>query len=154
MTSIDLMLTKDLNGWLRPFRMMLWLNHQYEWLGIYQQKLDRRLYIYRIDFRIRPTLFINCIIQNITHLFTCFDGSLHSEPPKSYIRLHLLTEKGLKLCKYGSPNTHSPMKRRATPLRPSKSYISVNLKLKRTWNYAYSPCEIQNLTPKIVYIYV
>ena len=62
--------------WLRPFRMMLWLNHQYEWLGIYQQKLGRRLYIYRIDFRI--TLFINCITQNIKHLFTCFDGSLHS----------------------------------------------------------------------------
>ena len=32
--------------------------------------------MYRINFRI--TLFINCITQNIKHLFTRFDGSLHS----------------------------------------------------------------------------
>ena len=43
--------------------MMLWLNHRYEWLGVYQQKLGRRLYINRIDFS--TTLFINCITQNI-----------------------------------------------------------------------------------------
>ena len=40
-----------------------------------------------------------------------------------------MTEKGLKLCIYGSPNTHSLMKRSADPLVTTKNHtiISVNL---------------------------
>ena len=39
----------------------------------------------------------------------------------------ILTEKGLKLCIYGSPNTHSLIKRRVAPCNHQKLYISVNL---------------------------
>ena len=56
------------------------------------------------------------------------------ELPKSYI---CFTENGLKLCIYGSQNTHSHMKRRAAPLQPPEIIYFCKFRPKRASNCAY-----------------
>ena len=71
-------------------------------------------------------------------------GSAPSQPPKSwYIRIHF-DIKGSDCAFMVPPNTYPLMKRRAAPLGPSKIIYFCKFKLKRTWNYAYLACKIQN----------
>ena len=55
-----------------------------------------------------------------------------------------MTEKGLKLCIHGSPNIHSLMKKEGCPLQPPDIIYFCKFIPKRTWNYVYLACKIQN----------
>ena len=61
--------------------------------------------------------------------------------------VYILTEKGLKLCIYGSSKytfSYEKHEKKSCPLQPPDIIHFCQLKPKRAWNYAYLACKIQN----------